>query len=236
MKVTICLIATRKYKSFVGPLLEDIKEYFLKGHFIDVWIFTDEIKLQPWAYQKDERVTINQELIPSYGFPEATLLRYQIMCSREYNTDYLFYLDVDYRIVSTVTDEFLGNVVAVLHPGFSCVGGGSWCTDKKSNAYTYPEFRKQYFCGGTQGGKYEYYYPIMKRLAREITDDEKRGVRCEWNDEQHWNKFLSEYKEFKILDSSYCMVEEQHLRERWKLTHLTPKIIALKKNHQEIRS
>jgi len=235
MKVTVCLIATRKYKQFLPSLIEDIKEHFLLKHEVTIVVFTDDIS-DYFKFYQTERVRIVFDLIPSYGFPEATLLRYQIMTSREYETDYLYYLDVDYRIVALIGEEILGNVVAVLHPGFSCVGGGSWCTDKKSNAYTYPENRIKYYCGGTQGGAYEYYYPIMKRLAREIDEDEKRGVRCEWNDEQHWNKFLSEYKEFRVLDSSFCMVEELHLRERWKLTHLEPRIIALKKNHSEIRS
>lgn len=233
MKIGICLIATRKYKIFVNPLVESIKKYFLLNHSVEIHLFIDDMDFE---CDGDDRVKIIKDLIPPYGFPDATLLRYQTMTSKTYQCDYLYYLDVDYLIVSEIDEEILGDVVAVLHPGFSCVGGGSWCTDEKSNAYTYSENRLQYFCGGTSGGKTEYYLRIMNRLKREIEDDEKRGVRAEHNDESHWNRYLSELKSFKILDSSYCMVEQQHLRDRWKINHLEPKIIALKKNHSEIRS
>jgi len=70
---------------------------------------------------------------------------------------------------------------------------------------------------------------------QKIEDDEKRGVRAIHNDESHWNKLLSEHKSFKILDSGYCMVEQQELRQQWGISHLTPKIIALAKDHKTIR-
>lgn len=202
-------------------------------HQIQIHLFVDELG----SYEGDDRVKIEQTLIVSYRFPLATLYRYKIMTEgKDYNCDYIYYLDVDYLIASEIDEEIFGDIVAVLHPGYSVLGGGSWCTDKKSNAYTYPENRKQYFCGGTQGGRYEYYYPLMKRMKREIEDDEKRGVKAEHNDEGHWNKVLSELNSFKILDSGYCFVEQPHLQKQWKIDHLTPKIIALDKNHEEIRS
>jgi len=231
-QIEICLIATNKYTIFVVPLIESIKRFFLIRHSIEITLFTDNISLECF---EDERVSIVKELIPSYRFPEATLMRYHIMTSKEYKCDYIYYLDIDYLIVSEIDEEIFGNIVAVLHPGFSMVGGGSWCNDKRSNAYTYPENREQYFCGGTQGGRYEYYYPIMKRLKREIEDDEQNFVRAEWNDEGHWNKLLSELKSFKILDSRYCMVQSHQLQIIWKINHFIPKIIALDKDHKTIR-
>lgn len=229
MKIVICLIATRRYHVFVQPLIDSICKYFLLRHDIEVTLFTDNWDLE---YIGNDRVKIVKELIPSYKFPEATLYRYAIMTSKKYNCDYMYYLDVDYLIVSEIDEEIFGNLVAVLHPGFSCVGGGSWCDDKKSNAYTFPENREHYFAGGTQGGMYEIYYRAMEQMSREIISDEKKGVKAEWNDEQHWNKLLSERKYFKILDSSYCMVQQEYLRQAWKIDHLEPKIIALEKDHK----
>jgi hypothetical protein len=140
-------------------------------------------------------------------------------------------------IVSDIDENIFGDgLVAVLHPGFSCVGGGSWCTNEDSNAFTFPENRLKYFCGGTSGGEYKRYYKAMKQMKLMIDDDEKRGVRAEHNDESHWNCLLSEHKSFKILDSSYCFVEQPELQKLWKIDHLKPKIVALEKNHLEIRS
>tara|TARA_R110000868_G_scaffold177772_2_gene416817 strand:+ start:6848 stop:7558 length:711 start_codon:yes stop_codon:yes gene_type:complete len=230
-QITLLLIATKQYKQFVQPLLEGVKKYFLINHDITVELFVDELG----TYNGDERVKVNQTLIVSYGFPQATLKRYEIMTGKTYSCDYLYYLDIDSAIVDTIDEEIFGNIVAIEHPGFSVLGGGSWCTDEKSNAYTFPENRVKYFCGGTQGGKYEYYYRAMQRMKREINDDEKRGVKAEHNDEGHWNKYLSELKSFKVLDSRYCMVQQPHLQHAWGISHLSAKILALEKNHDEIR-
>lgn len=233
MKVAVCLIVTRKYHVFCQPLIDSICKYFLLRHKIEVNIFTDNTELE---YVGDERVTIVKHPIPSYGFPEATLFRYSTMCCIEYDCDYIYYLDVDYLIVSEIDEEFFGDIVAVLHPGFMNMGGGSWCTDKNSLAYTFEHDRIKYFAGGTQGGRKDYYYAIMKRLRDWIDDDEKRGVRAVHNDESHWNAIVPLIKNPKILDSSYCFVQQPHLQKAWKIDHLTPRIIALEKIHSEIRS
>lgn len=232
MHINVNLIATRKYHVFVQPLIDSICKYFLLKHDITINLFTDDLNRN---YDGDPRVEIKQHLIPSYGFPEATLLRYRIMSSIEYDCDYIVYLDVDYLIVSEVGDDILGPIVAVLHPGFSVVGGGSWSTDKKSLSYTEPENRIRYYCGGTQGGSKDHYVAIMKLLANRIDDDTRRGVKAEHNDESAWNWFLSQTGGYKILDSRYCMVQQPHLQRLWKIDHLEPKILALEKSHEEFQ-
>lgn len=233
MKICVNLIVTRKYHVFAQPLIDSICKYFLLRHTIEINLFTDNTELE---YFGDERVSIVKHKIPSYGFPEATLFRYRTMCSIEYDCDYIYYLDVDYLIVSEIDEDFFGDIVAVLHPGFMCMGGGSWCTDENSLAFTFEHDRILYFAGGTQGGRCEYYCAIMRRLRDWIDDDEKRGVRVEWNDEGYWNAIVPLIKNPKILDSSYCFVQQPSLQKLWKIDHLIPKILALEKNHNEIRS
>ena len=241
MKVTINLISTRKYHVFVEPLLKSVSEYFLLRHSVHVNIFTDALdkeysaEIPLYKSRRESPVSIQTHKIESYGFPSATLLRYRIMSSIEYDCDYIFYLDVDYLIVSEVDEEIFGPIVAVLHPGFSVVGGGSWCADENSLAYTNPANRKQYFCGGTQGGSKDHYVAVMNLLAERIDDDTRRGVKAEWNDEQHWNWYLSENGGYKILDSSYCMPDREELAKLWKIGHLPKRILALSKDHKEFQ-
>lgn len=228
-QITLLLIATKQYKQFVQPLLEGVKKYFLKNHDVTVELFTDEIR----PYEGDERVKVNQTLIVSYGFPQATLYRYKIFTAKKYECDYYYYSDIDMAFVSEVGEEIFGNIVATRHPGFYN-GGGSWCDDKNSLAYTEPENRYRYYAGGFQGGG-EKYYRAMKQMALHIDEDERNGVMAEWHDEQHFNRYLSECKGYKELSPAYCMVEQQELREKWGVGKIEPKIIALAKDHNEIR-
>lgn len=232
MKISICLIATGNYTVFVQPLIDSIKQYMLLNHTIEINLFTDNIDK---VYVGSTRVPILKHEIPSYKFPYATLYRYNIITSIDYKCDYLYYLDVDYLIVSPIDEEFLGDIVAVHHPGYYISKKGSWGTDKLSTSYTFSKFRENYYCGGTQGGRYEYYYNMCQRLARDIKDDEDRGVMAEWHDETHFNRFLSEYKDFKALTPEYCSPEEPYLRELWGISNLTPKILALAKDHDKLR-
>lgn len=233
-KVGVLLLATLKYKQFVGPLIEDIKKYFVLSRQVEVYLFTDDLGPE---YYGDGRVSIVKELIPAYRFPEITTLRYKIFTGRKYpECSHLFYMDVDMAIRDHVGEEILHDLVAVLHPGFSMAGGGSWCTNPESTGYTLPQFRKNYFAGGFQGGSIERYYRAMQSMKRHIDEDEKNGTIPEWHDEGIWNKYLSDRVDIKILNSSYCMVEEMEKRIEWKIQELPAKIIALAKNHEEIRN
>lgn len=231
MKITVCLLATRKYKIFAQPLIDSIKKYFLLNHEIEIVLFIDEVGI----YEGDERVNVVQDLIVSYKFPEATLYRFAIMTSRTYDCDYLYYLDVDALVVSEIDENIFGDIVVVRHPGFDRMSGGSWETNKKSNAYTYEENRITYWAGGFSGGVYERYYRLINRMKRDIEDDEKNGIIPIWHDESILNFYLSEMKSFKELNSAYCMPEPMYLRQEWKIDDIEPKILMLDKDHKSIR-
>jgi len=232
MTAGILLIATNKYKQFVQPLLDGLVQNFLPTMNLEVHLFTDEAR----EYQSSPRVEVQQHLIEPYRFPEATLLRYEIFRQRTYPTcDYLYYMDIDMGIADQVGTEILGNLVAVLHPGFY-KGGGSWEDRVISASYVAPEDRKKYYAGGVQGGRMDYYYSAICKLADMIKEDQTIGIVPVWHDESAWNCYLANLMGFKVLTPSYCMPEQMELREKWGLSNLPVKIIALEKNHVEIRS
>lgn len=230
-QVILLLIATRKYKDFVQSILNDVKKYFLINHDVTVEVFTDEIR----TYEGDERVKVNQTLIVSYKFPFASMYRYRFFTSKEYPCDYIYYSDVDMGIENYVGEEIFGDVVAVRHPGFYN-GGGSWETNEKSMCYTHPENRLKYYAGGFQGGSCKEYYRMMVFMKNLIDVDEKNNIVPVWHDESAWNFVLSVTKTITELNPSYCMVEQQHLREQWGISQFPAKIVALAKNHEEIRN
>lgn len=239
-KIGLLLVATGKYIKFVEPLIESVRKYFLLNHNITVYLFTD----QPATYfQQTDRVQIVKYPIPSYKFPFATLYRYRIFeqFQKEINEDFVFYSDVDMKFVARVGDEILQNtLVAVHHPGyFANQGWGSSNNSKDSMSYLPVEKRKNYFAGGFQGGKRDLYIEAANILNARIQDDESRGVIAEWNDETHWNWLLNSGEvnlPYIALTPEYCMVEQMNLRKAWGISHLKPKILALEKNHEEVRS
>lgn len=232
--IGILLIATNKYRDFVPQFVKSVERYFMKEKNINIYLFTDI--LIPSIFHTSERINISQVLIPPYKFPYATLYRYRIFLKHLKvwsDCSHVFYFDVDMRIVAPIGDEMLADIVAVRHPGFDKVGGGSWERRKQSSCYT--ENCKTYYAGGVQGGERLTYLRAMQGMENMISWDEVNGVMPVWHDESAWNCYLSKIDNFKELDSSYCMVEQMDLRRKWKIDGLKPKVIALEKNHAEIR-
>lgn len=241
MRITLLLIATRNYKPFVAPLLDGVQKHFFPNDEVNVIIFTDEVSYLE-NFQKPEnrgRLNIGLVQIRALGFPEATLYRYKIFSTlnKEIVGDYCFYMDVDMKLVADVGREILGSLVAVRHPAFYNRGWGSPNCDERSTGFVPKKQWFNYVAGGFQGGKTESYLHACGVLARHIEQDEKIGVLAEWHDETHWNWLLKNTPiKPKYLDSGYCMVEEEERRIKWGINHLEPKIIALTKNHAEIRA
>ena len=234
-QVGVFLIATNKYKQFVQPLLNSIDKNFLLKHDVKIFLFTDE----PTEYKYKGDVL--QVKIEPYKFPYATLYRYKIITDNALlfdQLDYIYYLDVDMEVVSEVGEEiFSPFLLAVKHPGFFHGGWGSPNYPTGTTTFLPVDQRKTYYAGGFQGGNAKEYLKCTKELSERITQDEVRGIIPEWHDETAWNWYLnSEQAPLVSLSPAYCMVEQLHLRQAWKIDKIEPKIVALAKNHKELRA
>lgn len=240
-KIGVLLISTGKYHIFVQPLIDDIDKHFFVGHEIEIYLFSDrEMNIE---LRKSEcRINVVRVPTEHKPFPHPTLKRYEFFTNAadKITSDYLFYLDVDMGIVGDVGEEILpdeshGGLVVTHHPGFYRGGWGSTNCNPASKAWIPEEQRKTYFAGGFNGGETKAFLAMAKELSENIADDESRGVMAEWHDETHLNAYMST-RNPKKLTPEYCMVEQQELRDRWGIAHFAPKIIALAKNHAELRS
>jgi hypothetical protein len=226
-KIALCCIATNDYIDFIQPLLVSADKYFLQGHEVVYHIFLNKRVILAIG-QRD----LYHHPIIHEPWPMMTLKRYHIMSGVDLSGyDYCYYIDADMRFVAPVGDEIFGELVGVQHPGFYR-GGGSWEINKLSEAFVPIMLRKEYICGGFQGGsRYVKAFNILRLL---IDEDEKTGNRAKWNDESHWNNYYAYlHLAFTILSPSYCMVEEPEKRKAWGIDHLEPKIIALAKDHKK---
>lgn len=231
MKIGILCIATGNYKSFVQQLIDGIEKNFLVNHEREIYLFTDEER------EYKSGLKIIQTIIPSYKWPEATMMRYHIFTAREYDCDYLVYSDVDMGFVDKIGDEFLGNIIVVRHPGF--INGkenNSWEENELSQCYIPKKNRGFYYAGGIQGGNTGEYYTAMSVMKGWIDADISNGVIPIWHDETAWNKYISLRPPLTELDCSYCMPQSSLKRIKWGINHIKPKILCLEKNFKLIRS
>lgn len=231
MKVCILTIATNKYIQFVERLLDNIEENFLNGHDIQCLLFTDH------EVETSDNVTVSQ--IDHEPWPMPTLKRYNYFIKeKEFISqfDYCFYFDVDMGLVDKVGDEVLGDLVATMHPYQSFYPKEQKSYDRNPNSLAYiplGEEGENYYAGGFNGGSTEEFLKMSEVIADRVNKDLENGVVALWHDESHMNRYLIDNPPTLSLTPSYCFAEEQMGNLDYPYE---PKIIALKKNHNELRS
>jgi len=225
MKIGLLIIATNKYFNFLQPLIDSADEYFLNNQEVTYFIFTNQ-NLPLNSNREIVRIDVEHK-----DWPWMTLGRYKIFTNSSdilKNMDYLYYCDADMRFESEVGDEILSDRVSTQHPGYFGRRGTPE-TNPLSLACVFPHEQMQYFAGGFNGGSSEEYLKMAKKISNDIEIDYSRGIIAIWHDESHMNRYFIDNPPTKILDPSYCYGESMRIPfER--------KLIALDKNHEEIRN
>lgn len=227
MKIGLLVIATNKYIQFVGPLWDSAKKFFMPGHSVTMFVFTDSPSVP------EGTVRIFQEHMP---WPGPTLKRYHVFTNNEAmlkDMDYLYYCDADMRFEGVVKDEILGDLVVTRHPGFwdkpySFFSQG-YEQRPKSRAYMPPGRGKAYYAGGFNGGSRKCFLDMAWEIRKRIDEDANQGIVAIWHDESHLNRYVLDHAPTTVLSPAYCYQEEVQLP-------FPRKLVALKKNHEEVRS
>lgn len=220
--IGLCIMATGKYDTFVEPLINSAREFFLTEDRVTYFVFTDG-KI-PAA---EDIVRIQQQRL---GWPYDTMMRNSVYLSAEMHfkdIEYLFALDADMRFVAPVGREILSTLVGTQHPGFFNKQG-SYETDRRSQAFVPSRKRKVYYAGGFFGGKTGAFLNICAATTKAIRKDLDYGIIAVWHDESHLNKYFAYNPPTKTLSPSYCYPEG------WNIP-FTPRLVALNKDHSLLR-
>jgi histo-blood group ABO system transferase len=229
MKICILTIATNKYLQFVEKLYDNIEERFLNGHEISCLLFTD--------HEVETSENIKVHYIDHEPWPMPTLKRYNYFLKEKdfiLQHDYCFYFDADMRIDNPVGDEILGDLVGTKHPyqSFHKLDEMSYERRPESLAYVPYGEGETYYAGGFNGGKTTRFLEMAEVIANNVNRDLENNIVAVWHDESHMNRYMIDNPPTLSLTPSYCYAEEFYGTDY----PYEPKIIALKKNHNELRS
>jgi histo-blood group ABO system transferase len=229
MKICILTIATNKYLQFVEKLYDDIERNFLNGHEINCLLFTD--------HEVETSNNVRVHYIDHEPWPMPTLKRYNyFMKEKDFilEHDYCFYFDADMRIDNPVGEEVLGDLVGTKHPYQSFHSIDEMSYDRNSESLAYVPFGEgeTYYAGGFNGGRTARFLEMAEVIANNVNKDLEKNIVALWHDESHMNRYMIDNPPTLSLTPSYCYAEEFYGSDY----PYEPKIIALKKNHNELRS
>lgn len=248
--VAVCFVATGRYKAFVPSVARSCVLNFMKPHRLEFHVITDSVKDIPDNFMGCKA---SAYFTPRLGFPGDTLFRYHYMLKAEERlrqVDHVFYMDVDYWVCNpTDTDALLADgLVATkhVHNLHSITGRdrGTPDTNPKSRAYISPDRKTLfYFCGGFQGGSSAAFLKACRELRARIDEDEANKVMALWHDESHWNAYLADNPPVVVMTQSYVFPEECLISTCMdknctllRKSGLVPRMVALQKNHKEVRA
>lgn len=229
MKICILTIATNKYLQFVEELYDSIEKNFLNGHEISCLLFTD--------HEVETSDNVRVHYIDHEPWPMPTLKRYNYFVKEKefiLQHDYCFYFDADMRVDNLVGNEVLSDLVGTQHPyqSFHSIEQMSYDRNPKSLAYVPVGEGKNYYAGGFNGGSTKSFMKMSEVISDKVNKDLENDVVALWHDESHMNRYMIDNPPTLSLTPSYCFAEEFYGSNY----PYEPKIIALKRNKDELRS
>lgn len=241
----LCIVLNEPYWPFAQEMLWGLDTFFLKHHEIrDKY----ETEVMLWSDMPVE--SFRGKVFPTepVEWPLPTLLRYNLFLQQEEylkQFDYCFYIDCDMRITDWIGEEILGDgLTAATHPMYYLRRNLQPPYEPNPNSTAYISrpgrviqvdgkkmFEPLYYAGGFQGGKTEHWIKAMKFMRDNIEKDFNNNYIAIWNDESHWNKYLSEVPPAVVLNPSYIypdsLVSDYYVKI-WGRNY-SPKIVTLTK-------
>jgi hypothetical protein len=238
--IGINIIATGRYVLFFDKLYKSIHKHFLPNTTKHFYVFTDN----PSHFTPYQNCFVTP--IVRKGYPGDTLFRFEYMLKIKdtISADYVYYLDVDSLVIDTVDETIIPEkpITMTSHPGFYNISNGTPESNTKSLAYIHPnERRNHYVAGGFFGGETKMFYKMAKEINDMIQTDVQNGIIPIHNDESMMNRwYVSNQDLVDIITPEYvypeCKYKFPTIRNYHSITNLTPRILALDKNHQWYRT
>jgi hypothetical protein len=211
--IGILYICTGHYTLFWQEFYLSMEQHFILDAEKHYFVFTDSPEID---FEK-ENPRIHRIYQKNLGWPDITLKRFHIFLESESmfaHMDYLFFFNANLQVLEPITaKDFLPSseqeLVATLHPGFFNKKRPAFTYDnnKKSYAYMPPDQGRHYFAGGLNGGKTAAFISAMKTMREWIDRDAEKHIIALWHDESHWNKYLIQREDVKILPPAYLYPE-----------------------------
>jgi hypothetical protein len=248
--ISFFVIATKSYRDYARNLISDLRLNSNEDFKVCIILLTDITDSFLQEFPKTLFFELKTALVPSYGWPEATLFRFQLMLLHQdlVAGEIVAYIDADMRVSSKLATEMFTDVfnnpcdskiALVKHPGYAFRSKpyeflckthfGPWGVSRTSTAWVPRKLRSTYVCGGLFWGQSVDFFKLCKDLERQVETDESNNVRAKHNDESHLNRWSASNQHI-FMGSEWVYAPGYR-----NLKHLTPIISVVHKPASFVR-
>ncbi|KAM3915627.1 histo-blood group ABO system transferase 2-like [Leptodactylus fuscus] len=209
-RIGLFVFAVKKYIRFLQLFLETAERYFMVGHKVTYYVFTDKVDEVVKPKMADGRILQIHNVVADKRWQDVSMRRMEVLTvyTKKHmpnEIDYLVCADVDMVFTDHVGVEILGDLVAAIHPGFFLSDRESFTYEDRpiSAAYIPQGEGDFYYAGALYGGKLDEIYKLSTTCQNGIIEDKKKNIEALWQEESHLNRYLVYNKPTKLLSPEY---------------------------------
>ncbi|XP_040591464.1 histo-blood group ABO system transferase-like [Mesocricetus auratus] len=210
VSIGLVVFATGKYVAFLKVFLQSAEMYFMEGHRVKYYIFTDQPVSMPSLKPSKGRQMVILETQGS-AHPRNTYI-YRMEAISYFSqgrfakeVDYLVCAHVNIIFCNSVGVEILSSLFGTLHPLFFGLPRKSLAYERQpqSQAYISEDEGDFYYSGAFFGGKVLEVHRLTKFCYQAMRMDQADRIHVVRHDESYLNKYLLYNKPTKVLSPEY---------------------------------
>lgn len=244
--IGLTVFASQNYMAYLEQFLRSAETFFMVGHRVNYYVFTDQPHAVPRIPLQSGRKVITFQ-IPSFEH-EKDISRQRLEFISVYSKQH-FHEEVAYLVCSDVDVTFQHDVgVEILSPLFATLHLSFYMASRevlpyewrpKSQAYIPNDEGDFYYTGSLFGGSVAEIHRLTAACHQMIVTDQSNDIDALGHSESHLNKYLLYHKPTKILSLEY-MFNKKTAFERWVGEHVNlfslvkrVKILELPKDYMQ---
>ncbi|XP_040216293.1 histo-blood group ABO system transferase-like [Rana temporaria] len=238
-RIGLFVFAVKKYIRFLGPFLETAERFFMVGHNVTYYVFTDNVNNVSKPKMGEGRNLQLHEVSADKRWQDVSMRRMETLTAitkerMPNEIDYLVCADVDMVFNDHMGVEILGDRFATIHPQLFLSDPKQFTYERRTISAAYIPYGEGdfYYMAALYGGKVEEMYKLSTACHNGIKEDKKKNIEAIWQEESHFNRYLVYNKPTKVLSSEYIWdtgLVNGHLIKR-------KRFLAVRKNHEEVRN
>ncbi|XP_076843759.1 globoside alpha-1,3-N-acetylgalactosaminyltransferase 1-like isoform X2 [Brachyhypopomus gauderio] len=239
--IATTVFALGKYVQLLKDFLESAEKHYLQGYLVHYYIFTDQPEAVPMVTLGANRSLTTLKIPSSNLWQEISLGRMEkleeLIESRLANeVDYIFSLDVDTKFYDHWGAETLGEIVAVIHPGYYSTARDEFPYERRPESQAYiPQGIGDYYYGGAViGGLVKEVHKLVKTCRIQLDVDKANSIEAAWQEESHLNKYFLYNKPTKVLSPEYLWQDLRYKINDVKLIRLSQVITNLTEMNSDL--
>ncbi|NWI45319.1 BGAT1 transferase, partial [Picathartes gymnocephalus] len=202
--------AVEKYWFFIEGFMRSANKYFLAGHQVNFYLFTDNPGKIPHLQMAPENHVFVIPVQNDSRWQDISTSRMDIISTYthsqfQYEVDYLYSMDIHVQLLAHIGVEIIDALVATI---------SSWqvTPQHENKAYEAPPESQAaspegqgdfYYTASFYGGSVSEVYKLTRACSQGLVEDREHGVEPRRSDESHLNQYLLHHKPTRLLSPEY---------------------------------